>query len=290
MRARRALLYSPGDDPHKVRKAAALEVDCVCLDIEDGVAINQKEAARETIVKLFPELDFGHSERLVRINPVGSEFIGDDLVAIIPIQPDGIVIPKVKSRDQIQWLEERLTELENQSNIPLGSIIFIAIIESSLAIVNLKDIASASTRLEALIFGAEDLAADLGADRSKSSWEVFYARSAVVTYAAAFGLQPIDLVNIDFKDLDNLIFSARQGAKMGYVGKQVIHPDQVEPVQEAFTPSEDQIIDAKKILDAYNQHQEAGQGAFALDGKMIDAPIVKSAQSIIQRAQAAGKI
>jgi len=290
MRARRALLYSPGDDPHKVRKAAALEVDCVCLDIEDGVAINQKEAARETIVKLFPGLDFGHSARLVRINPVGSEFIDDDLVAIIPIQPGGIVIPKVQSRDQIQWLEERLTELENQSNIPLGSIIFIAIIESSLAIVNLKDIASASTRLEALIFGAEDLAADLGADRSKSSWEVFYARSAVVTYAAAFGLQPIDLVNIDFKDLDNLIFSARQGAKMGYVGKQVIHPDQVEPVQEAFTPSEDQIIDAKKILDAYNQHQEAGQGAFALDGKMIDAPIVKSAQSIIQRAQAAGKI
>ena len=169
-------------------------------------------------------------------------------------------------------------------------IIFIAIIESSLAIVNLKEIASSSTRLEALIFGAEDLAADLGAERSKSGWEVFYARSAIVTHASAFGLQAIDLVNIDFTDLENLLVSARQGVKMGFAGKQVIHPDQVEPVQEAFTPSEDQIIYAKKILDKYNQHQEAGQGAFALDGKMIDAPIVKSAQSIIQRAQAAGKI
>ena len=173
MRARRALLYTPGDDPHKVRKAAALEVDSVCLDIEDGVAISQKDAARKTIVKLFPDLDFGRSERLVRINPVGSAYIEDDLSAITPIQPDGIVIPKVHSKDQIHWMDERLTELEYQFNIPEGSIIFIAIIESSLAIVNLKEIASASTRLEALIFGAEDLAADLRAERSKSGWEVF---------------------------------------------------------------------------------------------------------------------
>lgn len=290
MRARRALLYTPGNDPHKIRKAAALEVDSVCLDLEDGVAISQKEAAREAIIKLLPELDFGSSERLVRINPIGSKHIKEDLNGIIPIRPDGIVIPKVQTRDQIHWLEEKLIELESQSNIPVGSIILIAIIESALAIINLKDIASASTRLEALIFGAEDLAADLGAERSKSGWEVFSARSAVVTHAAAFDLQPIDLVNIDFKDHDNLLFSARQGAKMGFTGKQVIHPDQVEPVQEIFTPSDDQINEANKILDAYNQHQEIGQGAFAINGKMIDAPIVKSAQSIIQRAQAAGKL
>lgn len=289
MRARRALLYTPGDDPHKIRKAATLEVDSVCLDIEDGVAINRKRAARDVIVELLPELDFGRSERLVRINPVGSAFIKDDLEAIIPVRPDGIVIPKVQTKEQILWVEERVAEFENQFSLKAGEIIFIAIVESSLAIVNLPEIASSSSKLETLIFGAEDLAADIGAERSKSGWEVFYARSAVLTHAVAYGLQAIDLVNIDFRDIDNLLFSARQGVKMGFAGKQVIHPDQVGPVQEAFTPSDNQINEARKVLDAYNLHQEAGQGAFAIDGKMIDAPIVKSAQSIIKRAEAAGK-
>lgn len=290
MRARRALLYTPGDDPHKINKAANLEVDSICLDLEDGIAINRKTKARETIVDLLPELDFGRSERLVRINPIGSSLIEEDLDAICPIKPDGILLPKVVSGEHVEWVADRISKLEKQSNLPEGSIILIVIIESALALVNLKEIATASTRVEALIFGAEDLAVDLGAERSKSGWEVFYARSAIVTHAVAFGLQAIDLVNIDFKDLDNLRFSARQGAKMGYAGKQVIHPDQVHPVQEAFTPSDEQIIEAKKILDEFYKHQESGRGAIALDGKMIDAPIVKSAQSIIQRAKAAGKV
>jgi citrate lyase beta subunit len=290
MRARRALLYTPGDDPHKINKAANIEVDSICLDIEDGVAINQKTKARETIVDLLPGLDFGRSERLVRINPIGSSFIEEDLDAICPIKPDGILLPKVVSREHVEWVADRISKLEKQSNLPEGSIILIVIIESALALVNIKEIATASTRVEALIFGAEDLAADLGAERSKSGWEVFYARSAIVTHAVAFGLQAIDLVNINFKDLDNLRFSARQGAKMGYAGKQVIHPNQVHPVQEAFTPSDEKIIEAKNILDKFSKHQESGRGAFVLDGKMIDAPIVKSAQSIIRRAKAAGKV
>jgi citrate lyase beta subunit len=156
--------------------------------------------------------------------------------------------------------------------------------------VNLREIATASDRLEALIFGAEDLAADLGAERSQSGWEIFYARSAIVTYAAAFGLQAIDLVNIDFKDLNHLRVQANQGAKMGFAGKQVIHPDQVQPVQEAFTPSEEQINQAKKLMEDFDLQQAAGRGAFAIDGKMIDAPLVKSAQAILERARAAGKI
>jgi citrate lyase beta subunit len=290
MRARRALLYTPGDDPHKIRKAANLEVDSVCLDIEDGVAINQKEIARDTIAQLLPTLEFGQSERLVRINPVGSTFIESDLDAILPMRPDGIVIPKVQSSDHIIWIADRLTNFEVLLDLSPGSIKLIAIIESALALVNLREIASASRRLEAIVFGAEDLAADIGAERSKSGWEVFYARSAVVTYATAYGLQSIDMVNTDFQDLETLIFSARQGAKMGYSGKQVIHPDQVQPVQEAFTPSEEQIIEAKKILDEFDQHQKEGRGAYAVNGKMIDAPIIRSAESVLHRARAAGKI
>lgn len=290
MRARRALLYTPGDEPHKIRKAANLDVDCICLDIEDGVALNHKKIARETISELLPVLEFGRSERLVRINPVDSVFIEDDLNTIIPVKPDGIVVPKIQTGEQVNWVSDQISKIERQQNWPSGSIILITIVESALAMVNLREIATSSDRLEALIFGAEDLAADLGAERSQSGWEVFYARSAIVTHAAAFGLQAIDLVNIDFKDLNHLQVQANQGAKMGFVGKQVIHPDQVQPVQEAFTPSEEQIEQANQLMEEFNLQQAAGRGAFAIDGKMIDAPLVKFAKATLERARAAGKI
>jgi citrate lyase beta subunit len=290
MRARRALLYTPGDDPHKIRKAANLDVDCVCLDIEDGVALNRKNIARETIAELLPSLEFGRTERLVRINPVESASVEDDLRTIIPVKPDGIVVPKVETGKQVKWVSDQISNIEEQYNWPSGSIILIVIIESALALVNLREITTATNRLEALILGAEDLAADLGAERSQSGWEVFFARSAIVTYAAAYGLQAIDLVNIDFQDLSNLRVQANQGAKMGFAGKQVIHPDQVHPVQQAFTPNEEQIAQSKKLLEEFKLYQEAGRGAFAVDGKMIDAPLIKSAQGILERARAAGKI
>lgn len=288
MRARRALLYTPGDDPHKIQKATSLDVDCVCLDIEDGVALSSKDLARKTIAELLPTLEFGHSERLVRINPAGSAYVEADLNAILPAKPDGVVIPKVSTGEQINWVSDQISNVEEQNNWPIGSIIMIAIIESALALVNLQEIATATTRLEALIFGAEDLAADLGAERSQSGWEVFYARSAIVTHAAANGLQAIDMVNIDFKDLSNLRTQANQGVKMGYAGKQVIHPDQVNPVQQVFTPSDEQILQAKKLLEEYDLNQAEGRGAFAVDGKMIDAPLIKAAQSVLARARVAG--
>jgi citrate lyase beta subunit len=290
MRARRALLYTPGDDLHKIRKATTLNVDCICMDMEDGVAISRKATARERITEALLTLEFGRSERLARINPVGSGLEIDDLNTVIPAKPDGIVIPKVKDGDQISLVSDHISNLEKQNNLPPGSTKLIVLIESALGITNLPEIATSSDRLEALIFGAEDLAADVGAQRSKSGWEVFYTRSAVVTHAAAYGLQAIDMVYIDFKDIDGLKIQASQGMRLGYVGKQVIHPDQVKPVQEAFTPDDDTIAEAESIVNAYQDNQAKGRGAFAMDGRMIDAPIVKAAESIIERARAAGKL
>jgi citrate lyase beta subunit len=290
MRARRAILYTPGDDLKKISKAVTLGVDCACLDIEDGVAINRKEVARQTIAKALSTLDFGNAERLVRINPVGSGLEHDDLLTVVPARPDGIVIPKVKDKTQIKWVSEQISALEKLNELPMGEIILIALIETAKGIINLGEIASADSRLDALIFGAEDLAADLGAHRSQSGWEVFHSRSEVVTYSAAYGLQAIDMVYIDFKDSEGLQVQATQGAHLGFDGKQVIHPDQVKPVQEAYTPKDEELTEAKSIVDAFAAHQAAGKGAFAMDGKMVDAPLVKSAQSVLERARAAGKI
>jgi citrate lyase beta subunit len=294
MQSRRALLYMPGDDMRKIRKATTLGVDCVCMDMEDGVSLNRKAEARNTIVEALDSLDFGKSERLARINPVGSGLERDDLLTVLPARPDGIVIPKVEEAGQIWWVSQQIdhyfNSLKGETEDPDRPMTVIAIVETARAIVNLPQIATASPRLSALIFGAEDLANDLGAIRTPSGWEVFYARSAVVTYAAAFDLQAIDMVFVDFEDVNGLQKEAAQGVEMGFVGKQIIHPNQVELVQKAFTPDDESIAHAQRIMEAYEEHQRAGKGAFAMDGKMIDAPIVKAASRLMTRAKAAGKI
>jgi citrate lyase beta subunit len=289
MRARRALLYMPGDDRHKIEKALMLGVDCICMDLEDGVAPNRKTAARRSVAAALRDLDFGRSEKLVRINPFGSGLETEDIQAMLPFRPDGVVIPKIESPDQIQWVSGKIEAAELAHGWPVHSIRMIIIIETPKAILNLKEIAAAP-RLEALIFGAEDLAASLGAVRTREAWEVFYARSAVVTAAAAFGLQAIDMVSVDFKNLDALREEALFGARMGYTGKQIIHPNQVAPVQEAFTPDDESIAQAKRLVEAFESFQKEGKGAFALDGRMIDMPLVKAAQNVLERARAAGII
>lgn len=290
MRARRALLYMPGDDERKIRKAATLDVDCVCLDMEDGVALSRKDDARSLIPAMLRELDFGRAERLARINPVGSAMEADDLRAGLEGRPDGIVIPKVESGDAIRWASAEIAAVERRNGWEAGRIVLIVLVETALGIVNLKDIAGSDPRLQAIIFGAEDLAGDIGAVRTREGWEVFYARSAVVTHAAAFGLQAIDMVYIDYKDAEGLVRESAEAARMGYAGKQVIHPNQVGPVQGAFTPDDAAIAYALRVMNAMKEHQEAGKGAFSLDGKMIDMPLVKAAERVLARARAAGKV
>ena len=212
MRSRRALLYMPGDDLYKINKAVTLGVDTICMDMEDGVAINHKEVARTTIAHSLGNIDFGASEKLARINPVGSGMEELDLTTVLPARPDGIVVPKVHSAAQLQWVDQQISRAENSMNILPGTIGLLAIIESAAAIMNIKEIAASTSRLQAFIFGAEDLAGDIGATRTREAWEVFYGRSAVVTCAAAFRIQAIDMVYIDFRDKEGLRQEALEGA------------------------------------------------------------------------------
>ena len=224
MKARRALLYMPGDNWNMINKAITLHVDSICMDMEDGTALNRKSYARHTIAKALLELPFGAAEKLARINAVGSGFEQDDISTVLPSRPDGIVIPKIESVDQIEWASQIIETVELANGWPVNSIRILVGVETARGILNLKEIA-AHPRLDALIFGAEDFAANIGATRSKAAWEVMYARSAVVTHAAAYDLQAIDMVFIDFHDTLNLKFEAVQGAAMGFTGKQIIHPN-----------------------------------------------------------------
>jgi citrate lyase beta subunit len=278
----------PGDDRRKIEKATTLDVDCVCMDMEDGVAITRKSEARAVIAEAMKELDFGGSERCIRINSVGSGLEKYDLAAAVAANPDAVVVPKVETAQQVRAISEYIEVYERSSRMPVGTIRMLVGVETAKGILNLKEIAESDRRLEAIIFGAEDYAASIGATRSKEATEVLYARSAVITACAANDLQAIDMVYIDFRDIDGLRLEAQQGAALGFSGKQIIHPNQVAPVQEAFTPSAEAIEYAQRVVEAFTSSQKEGRGAFALDGKMIDMPLLKNAQKVLERAKAAG--
>ena len=266
-------------------KAAGLDVDSVCLDLEDAVALGQKEEARALVARALAELDFGRTERCVRINEAGSELAEADLQAILPLHPDAIILPKVDAPEALLWADARLLEEETRRGWRVGGIALIALIETAMGVVRLADIAGATPRLQALAFGAEDLMADVGGKRTPSNKEVAYPRSAVAITAAAFDLQALDQVYVAYKDLKGFRAEAEEAAILGYQGKQVIHPAQAQVAQEVFTPSAEEIAHARRVLAAMQEAEARGQGVFALDGKMVDGPMIKAAHRILSRIE-----
>ncbi|HRQ33625.1 MAG TPA: CoA ester lyase, partial [Anaerolineales bacterium] len=198
MHSRRALLYMPGDNWKMITKSITLGVDSICMDMEDGTAVNKKAEARATIAKALQELDFGTSEKLARINSVGSGWEKDDIEAVLPYKPDGIVIPKVESYEHIEWASRIIEDAELKNGWQVNSIRVLIGVETAKGILNLKEIAT-HPRLDAVIFGGEDFAASIGATRTKDAVELLYARQAVIVACAANDLQPIDIVTIDYK-------------------------------------------------------------------------------------------
>jgi len=277
------LFNVPGSDARKVSKVLGLDVDTIVFDFEDGVSLNKKQEARDIVCETLAKNTFGRSERAVRINSVGSEFYDDDLKAIQKVlgNIDAILLPKVEDAAQINAIAKFLDkagEMEHYHTKILGGI------ESAHAILNLKEICSASSRLDALVFGSEDYGADVGTTRTSDGDELLLARSQIVTYAAAYNLAPIDMVCVQYKDLVQLKKECIQGYNMGFVGKQAIHPDQIKPIYDHFRPPDNAIEFAKRILKENEKNQHKGKGAWEIDGKMIDMPMVRWAQNTLQKA------
>jgi citrate lyase beta subunit len=273
----RALLFMPGDDRRKIEKASSLSVDAIIMDLEDGVALNRKAEARQSVVTALQEIDFGSALRLVRINGLHSDFWRDDLAALRINPPDMVVIPKVESAAQVQAVAHEMDDL------PL-----LAIIESGAGVLALDAIAQAGRRLVGLVFGAEDYAGDIGAIRTLAGEEVLYARSAVVLHAKARRLAAIDTPFIHLQDDEGLKADTERALRLGFTGKLAIHPRQLAVIHEAFTPMMQEIRQAKRLVLAHNAHQSGGTGVFALDGKMVDMPMVRAAESVLARAVRAG--
>lgn len=281
---RRSFLFTPGDSIRKIRKVTDVRPDCVILDLEDAVVFSQKEKARQNVITTLASLDFGRTERLVRVNWPDTEMFTADLEAIEATKLDGIVLPKVTTAEQIEHVDQAITTKELNNAWIADSIRLFVIIETALGIMNLKEICQASQRIEGLIFGAEDLAADLGTARSQAGWEVFYGRGAVVTAAAAYSLEAIDTVYLNLHDATGMEQDASFGRQLGYTGKLAIHPGQIEVINRVYSPTEEEIVDAESLLEAYQSQVAAGSGVFTRDGRMVDLPHILFAERLLERA------
>lgn len=289
-RIRRTRLYMSGNNPAMIRSAGLFGADSVILDLEDAVAINQKDAARMLVRNALRELDFNNTEMTVRINSADTEFFYDDLREIVPAKPYAIVLPKSETFKQVNNACKAITEVEEENGIPTGTIKLMPIIESAKGVLNAERIAIACDRIVAISPGGEDLTADLGAERTVAGEELLYIRSKILLAARAAGIQALDTVYGNIDDEEGLINQTKRIVRMGYDGKACIHPKQIEPIHQTFTPTAQEITHAQRIVEAYQLAQEEGLGVICVDNRMIDVPVVKRSERILRRARAANKL
>lgn len=287
-RVRRALLYLQGFDRRKVAKASQHPtLDCACLDMEDGVALSKKEDARKGIIEALQTVNFGRTERLVRINGFETSLAQQDLQAVLqsPVLPDGIVIPKVESAQEVLTVSDELDALGDVAK----DVRIVCMIESAQAMLHMTEICTASPhRMDCVIFGGDDYASNVGATRTKEGQELEFARNFMLMHAAAYGVNSIDMVQIDFHDEDHLRKESEHSFRQGFGGKQIIHPKQIQPVQESYSPTPEAIAHAAAVVQAHVEHQQRGEGAFSFHGNMIDAPTVKQFELLLAKARLMG--
>ncbi len=288
-RLRRTRLYIPGNNPDLMINAGLFGADCIILDLEDSVAPTEKFAARILVRNALLNLDFGDSERIVRINPLSSPYGKEDIEMIVPALPDTLLIPKCETAADVLGIEKIVEKVEKKGHIQ-SPLHFMPLIETAKGVLHAYEIARATLRNVALCFGAEDFSADLGVERSPDGKESFVARSLIVLAAKAAGIQAIDTVFSDVQDVEGLIASTREALALGFDGKGVIHPAQIKPIHQVFSPTVEQIEKARQIVQALQEAEAKGSGVAALGTKMIDAPVAARAEKILARARALGMI
>ena len=282
---RRTMLYLPGNNPNMLTKGHLFGSDGVILDLEDAVAMVEKDAARILVSKYLKQGEFGGVEVTVRINGIDTEFWKKDLEAIVPMKRlDGIRAPKVDSAETVKILDEEISRLEDKYGVPQGKLKLFCLLETAKGILNAYEIATASPRIAAIIPGGEDLRADLKTERSMDGTELEWARRFVVFAGRAAGFDPLDTVFSRVTDDEGLRKETQFIKQLGFAGKSIIHPNQIRIIHDVFNPTEAEIAKAQKILAAAKEAAERGQGAVTVDGKMVDTPVVKRAEYVLVRA------
>ena len=288
----RTALFVPGNMPDRIEKAFGTEADVIIIDLEDAVPLSEKESSRSNVREKVTQ--FADRMILVRTNALGSPFINGDLNETIIEGVNGIILPKVEKADDIHDINKLLLEAEKTRSIPEGTILIFPLIESAAAVQHVYDIVSTKTkpkRIYTVMFGAADYTLDMGIEMTMEGNELFYARSKIAIACRAAGIAPpIDTpFMIDLKNTEALISDAKRAKELGFQGKLVIHPDQIEPCNRIFSPLPEEIKMAKKIVKAFEESEAAGVAAIQLEGKFIDYPVVKRSKDILALATAIAK-
>jgi citrate lyase subunit beta/citryl-CoA lyase len=290
LRLRRSLLYVPGNMPGMLQNIPVFEADGVMIDLEDAVPLAEKDAARvlaRNFLLTFPDR---RREIFVRINGLDTKYALDDLRAVLAAKPDGIRLPKADDPDVVERLDTLLTEYEEKLGLEIGFFSILPSIESAVGVLNCVRTARASRRIVALAFGAEDYTASMEIQRSRGGEELLGARMQIVWAAKAAGLQAIDSVFADANDVEGLRADTELVKRLGFTGKSLVNPRQIEVVHEVFRPKTEEVEHALEVMEAIKKAREMGTGVISLRGRMVDAPVVKRAARTIRTAVAFGML
>ena len=288
MDLKRSWMFVPGHRQRMIDKALGLNADAIMLDIEDGVAPNEKDTARHLIGEVLGQAKASNSPaRFVRINAIGHARMDADLDAVVRPGLEGLVLPKVETVDEVRKVDAILTEREPKLKMPAGGVKLLVAIESPRGLLNAAPIAVCSARVCGLMFGAEDFGRELGLPTSREgeARDMIYARSAMVIAAASAHVQAVDGVWVDLKDGEGLIGFARQSRQLGFSAMSLIHPSQIDPINTLFSPTPEEIDYAQRVVNAFEEANARGDGSIAFGGQLIDRPIVERARRTLEMAK-----
>lgn len=284
---RRSLLFLPGNQASIIQNGMVLPADALIFDLEDAVALDEKDSARNLVASALRHLDFGKREKIVRINEDCS-LRDEDIRAVVLAGADTIMLPKVVGSALLKEIAALLTEIEREAEIEVGRTKLLPLIETAAGIEFAYEAATASERVVALALGGEDLAVDLGCKRTKEGRELFYSRQRLIIAAHAAGIEAIDTPYTDAHDNAGLLEDALLAKSLGFSGKLVISPHHLKGVHQAFTPTRAEIDYALEVIEVMEEALRSGSGAVSLRGKMVDKPVYEQAQKVVAIARASG--
>lgn len=280
----RTLLFVPANRENMIERAHAAAADVIVLDLEDSVPPAEKENARAIIKKSIPTLKAAGKTVHVRINHLDTGLTRGDIITAVSPDLGGLAFPKAEGAQHIRELDVMIREAETQNGVRPGTTALIPSIESARGVLRCEEIALASTRLAGISLGAYDYTADLGVTRTNEGKELEYARRVIVHCCTAYGLQALDTPYGDFRDEPGLIAETEYVRGIGFKGKYLIHPAQIEPVNRIFRPSDEEVESARKVVAAFDEAVERGHASVQVDGRMVDIPVAKRARDLIAYA------
>ncbi len=286
-RLRRTMMFVPGNNPAMMQDAFIYGPDSIMLDLEDSVTMAEKDAARLLVHNALKTIDYGNTEMVVRINPLNTPYGKKDIEAVVKAGVHVIRMPKTETADEVREVEAEIERVEREIGC-VGRTQIMAAIESALGIVNAYDIAVASKRMMGIALGAEDYCANLKTQRTPGGAELLLARETIVVAARAAGIDALDTVYSNVNDMETFRKEVELIKTLGFDGKSIINPRQIEVVNEVFAPTEKDITKARAIIAAIKEAEEKGSGVISLNGKMVDRPVVIRAERTIELAIASG--